>query len=82
MGVYYFFFYFSYIYVYQFNTKDFLMKTRIEHLFWSLNDSETLTEEEGKWVNKMSEYYDEYGTLSEKQLNILEDIYKRDNSRR
>jgi ribosome assembly protein YihI (activator of Der GTPase) len=57
------------------------MKTRTEHLLDDLSDSETLTESEFEWVDKMMDFYEQHGSLSDKQLEVLEKIYREDHLR-
>jgi len=57
------------------------MKTREEHLLDELSDSETLTEWECEFVDSVFQQYEKKGSLSQKQIDILEKIYKEDATR-
>ena len=54
---------------------------RINWLLENLLDSETLTEWEDDFVNSVAKQYERKGTLSQGQLEKLEDVYRKDNVR-
>lgn len=55
---------------------------RIDWLLQNLWESETLTEWESEtFLPSVSEQYERNGTLSERQIELLEKIYREDNVR-
>ena len=55
---------------------------RIDWLLENLLDSETLTEWEDDFVNSVAGQYERKGTLSQGQVEKLEEIYRKDNVRK
>lgn len=55
---------------------------RIKHVIDTLQSSETITEWESNFVDSIARQFERNGELSEKQVEVLEDILKRDTLRK
>lgn len=59
------------------------MSARIDWLLKNLEESDTLTEwESEEFLPSVVEQYERNGTLSQPQIDKLEEIYREDNTRR
>lgn len=54
---------------------------RIRHVIMALNMSETITEREDIFLGSVSKYFDEHEMITDRQLEVLEEILREDNQR-